>query len=176
MEKLQRIIIVIAFALCFSGCEKDDICAESTPTTPRLVIGFYSYENPALMKSVTNLTAVGNSQATGVVFNETASDASRYYRTGTSAALPLDISQGVTTYRLRINSESPNPAVFNEDIITINYAAQQVYVSRACGYKTIFELSSITEQGPAADQWIKNLTIEKTKVDNENEKHVKIYF
>ena len=176
MDKIQKIITAIAFAICFSGCEKDDICAESTPTTPRLVIEFYSYDNPLLQKSVTNLTAIGNSQTTGVVFNETATDASRFYKTGTSVALPLDVSQGITTYKLRINSESPNPAVYNEDIITINYATQQVYVSRACGYKTIFELSSIAEQGPIADQWIKNLTIETTNVDNENKTHVKIYF
>mgnify|MGYP006353373257 FL=1 len=44
----KTILLLLAVAFTFSSCEKDDICDANTPTTPRLVIGFYDFLNPAI--------------------------------------------------------------------------------------------------------------------------------
>lgn len=181
MKKFVNIGIALVLAVCFFGCEKDDICAGTTPTTSRLMIEFYDFNNPAILKSVTNLTAFGNDNANGVVFNEAlpVTDSTRYFRTGTSVALPLDVSQNSTKYKLKIFSQSDNPAVFNEDVIKIDYETEQIYVSRACGYKTVFYLDNVLRNpGTTNDpnEWIRNITFDPITIDNENDIHVKIYW
>ena len=177
MKKFLKIIVALFFAISIFGCEKDDICAGTTLTTPRLVIEFYDFTNPAVLKSVDNLAAIGNDQENGVVFNENAPDPTKYFISATSVALPLDISQDITTYKLRVRANSPNPAVYNDDIIKIDYTREQIYVSRACGYKTIFYLNNVTRTPIQDDaEWIRNITFEPTTIDNEQDIHVKIYW
>lgn len=175
MKKFINITVALILAGCFFGCEKDDICAGTTPTTSRLIVEFYDFNNPAILKSVTDLSAFGNGNTEGVVFNSAISDSTKYFITGTSIALPLDISTNITNYRLRIFSRSPEPAVYNDDEININYTTEQLYVSRACGYKTIFDLENATRVGDA-NEWIKNITFEPIIIDNEEDVHVKIYW
>ena len=62
------------------------------------------------------------------------------------------------------------------DIITFNYMRTDVFISRACGYKTIFELDALSPFLLVNSSWIDHLEIEKFSVVNENETHVKIYF
>ena len=176
MKKFVNISIALILIACFAGCEKDDICAGTTPTTPRLIIDFYDFANQSAVKNVNNLTAIAEGVADTLVFNEQLTDSTRYYFNGNSLALPLNVTDTITKYRLKINSQSSNPQVFNEDVITINYRTQQLYVSRGCGYKTVFRLSSITEEGNVENQWIRNLQIENANVENENDVHVKIFF
>lgn len=176
MKKFLNILIVV-IAFSFSSCEKDDICAGTTPTTPRLIVEFYDFSNPAVLKSIDNLSAIGNDQETGVIFNELAQDSTKYLISATSVALPLDISQDMTTYKLRVKANSTNPAVYNDDIIKIDYAREQIYVSRACGYKTIFYLNNVTRTPISNDsEWIRNITFEPSTIDNEQDIHVKIYW
>lgn len=178
MKKFVNISIALILAISFFGCEKDDICAGTTPTTSRLMIEFYDFNNPGILKSVTDLSAFGNGDTTGVVFNEAIADSTRYFRTGTSVALPLDISQDSTTYRLRLFARNPSATVYNDDFIKINYITQQIYVSRACGYKTIFDLENASRNtfGDDQNEWIRNITFEPIIIDNEQDIHVKIYW
>ena len=67
MKKI--ILFLFVLALSFSGCEKDDICDANTPTTPRLVIGFYDFLNPSVLKNVTDLKVIGDGMPKGVLFN-----------------------------------------------------------------------------------------------------------
>ena len=57
MKKIK--ILLLVFALGFISCERDDICAESTATTPQLIIEFYDASNPDDLKSVPRLTVYG---------------------------------------------------------------------------------------------------------------------
>ena len=53
---------IIALLLLFSAiisCERDDICPESTPTTPRLIIRFYDNTELSETKRVINLQVTG---------------------------------------------------------------------------------------------------------------------
>ena len=66
----------------------------------------------------------------------------------------------------------------NLDEITFNYATQEVYISRACGYKMTFQLNTTdgTVLTTDTNNWIQNIVISQPNIENENEIHVKIYF
>ena len=44
---MYRLILIVSI-IFLTSCEKDDICPESTQTTPRLVITFYDINNVPL--------------------------------------------------------------------------------------------------------------------------------
>ena len=50
---------IYLFLIVILSCEKDDICPETTQTTPRLVIEFYDLTNPDVLLQVPGLYALG---------------------------------------------------------------------------------------------------------------------
>ena len=48
------IYLIITFSM-FVACEKDDLCAETTPTTPQLIISFKDANNTSESKVVESL-------------------------------------------------------------------------------------------------------------------------
>lgn len=167
MKKIQLLLICL-FSITFSSCEKDDICEATTPTTPKLVIEFYDILNPTVKKNVTNLAVKEINTATSLAF------------TGTSKIqIPLQISQDITKYSFILNST--NATIKNEDFLQFNYTRQNLFVSRACGFKTNFILNSTipfikTETSIPDGYWIQNVVIISSNITTENEAHVKIYF
>ena len=87
MRKLKLFITFIALALI--SCERDDICAEATATTPRLLIEFYDVASPDDLKSVLRLTAYGE----GLVVDENGMEFSLAF---TESKLPLTLEELVT--------------------------------------------------------------------------------
>jgi hypothetical protein len=167
MKKYSILILVSLFAFSFWNCEKDDICAETTPTTPRVVIEFYDFANPTVLKSVTNLGIIAPSFTSGFGF------------TGVSTiTVPLKTTDDITTLQFIENGSDTDTGNDNIDEIVFNYTRQEIYVSRACGYKTNFTLDATTGAELTADasNWIQNITIEQPTIANENETHIKIYF
>jgi hypothetical protein len=163
-------ILLVFFSGIFSGCEKDDICDATTITTPRVVIEFYDFNIPANLKSVSNL------KVTGLDGNTNLTDSLGIF-SGTKVLLPLRAAQDSTKYSLILNSTVATSA--NEDFLEFNYARKNIYISRACGYKTLFELQGsppITDTSIPENFWIKNLIVTTTKINDESETHIKIYF
>lgn len=164
---MKKIIALVFISLSFFSCEKDDICTEAT--TPRIVMEFYDISNPANLKNVVNLKIIAEGQATEL---GTYNGVSKIY-------LPLKVTDDVTKYSLKLNNTSDINA--NEDKLEFNYTRQNVYVSRACGYKTIFKLNDsngtlLTDNTTPDGFWIQNLVISNSNIINENETHIKIYF
>ncbi len=154
------------------SCERDDICPESTPTTPRLIVDLYDKDDQENQKNAFGLlvVGVGNEQVLPGYVVVTADD----------LILPLKTDASPTQYRLILNAEFDNDGNLtggNEDIITINYVPEEVYVSRACGYKTIFKSVELIVE-PDSDNWLTltptNLT-NNEPVENENETHFNIF-
>lgn len=177
---MKKILILLLIVFSFSGCEKDDICDSNTATTPRLVIECYEFGAISPTdKSVTNLKAVANGATNGVIFNTTTDD-SKYLLNDKKILLPLQVTANTgietTTYNLTLNYGDATTA--NTDVININYNQNNIYVSRACGYKTLFNLTNSNTDILVNDgnNWIKNIEIVKSNLENENEIHVKIYF
>ncbi|WP_299113861.1 DUF6452 family protein [uncultured Winogradskyella sp.] len=191
MKKLNIFILVVATIII--GCERDDICAESTSTTPRLIIEFYDADSPDDLKNVPRLSAYGEDlfiDESGVFTPPTeVSDAIVEYDNNflfnvnsNNIGLPLLIGNEneLTTTRfvlekdtnLRIDDDDSETS--NIDIIEISYLPQFEYVSRACGYKSIFtELDIIIDSD--GDDWINDIEIDVVSIENENTVHVRIF-
>lgn len=179
MKKITLLLLVFCFS--FSSCEKDDICDANTPTTPRMVIKFYDINNPTVEKSVTNLKVVGEGMTDGVIFNPTATGVSKYLANTSKISIPLKTNANTTSFSFTLNSTSTNATLVNTDIIKFNYSTSEVYISRACGFKTLFEMSTtspfVHSDGPASDtKWMKEVQLQKTNINNENETHLSIFF
>lgn len=165
---MKRILLLLLISICLSGCEKDDICTDET--TPRLILEFYDISNPTNLKTVLNLKIKGVGATADLgTFNGVS-----------KVELPLDITQDTTKYSLILNSTSLT--LDNEDSLQFNYTRQNVFVSRACGYKTIFELNPTptgvikTDAATPDGFWIQDINIQTTNIETENETHIKIYF
>ena len=61
----------------------------------------------------------------------------------------------------------------NPDTIKVTYNTENVYVSRACGYKTNFDIQTFSITADP-DQWMISSEILITEITNENDIHVKI--
>lgn len=171
MKKIIFLLVGIFLTLSF-GCERDDICAETTITTPKLVIVFRDAEDPTKTKKVEN-------------FNAKAIDEENFYFetpvNDTIVKLPLKTSMGNTRYQFVINytenteeEDTPEP---NPDEINFIYTPVDVFVSRACGYKTEFlelDANLIGEQNDA--NWIDNINVQQpNNIVNEFTTHLYIY-
>lgn len=178
MKKIIALLLVFTFGL--SSCEKDDICDAATPTTPRLVISFYEFREPTKAKNVNNLMVIGEGQTEGIIFNESAADTTKYVTNANTISIPLKTDANSTTYRFVYNSLSTVAGAINTDILKFDYTHQNVYVSRACGFKTIFALDALKpfeQTDPAADGlWMQQIFVKTLNVEFENETHIEVYF
>lgn len=177
---MKKLLLLLLLSITLSSCEKDDVCTEET--TPRLVLEFFDSTNNATAKNVVNLVVKADGAATPIVFNSTLSetDATRYLFNGNILKLPLKIDDTTTRYSLILNSTSTTGGA-NEDFIQFDYAHQNVFVSRACGYKTTFTLNNpdgVTKTDATIPDsfWIQGINIITNNITSENETHIKIYF
>lgn len=177
---MKKILLLFVLTITFSACEKDDICTEDT--TPRLIVEFYDISNSANLKDVLDLKVKADGADDFIVFDSTldVDDPDRYLFNGNKLELPLQLDGNSTVYHLTLNSNSTSNA--NEDILQFNYTPENVFVSRACGYKTIFTLDANPNGVVQTDAtlpesfWIRSFTILTTNIATENETHIKIYF
>ena len=173
MKKLILLLFVIAFS--FSSCEKDDICDANTVTTPRLVISFYDANNPSELKEVTNLTIIGEGMTEGVTYE------SRTLINGSTVSIPLKTDADATTFSFILNYGSTTATLVNEDVLKFTYVREELFVSRACGFKTNYTLDPQTpyvhtDAATADQKWIQYIAVKNSTIANENETHLEIYF
>ena len=175
MKKIQFLIICL-LTITFSSCEKDDICEATTATTPKLIFEFYDILNPTVKKNVTSLKVTGYISDTVQKPIPLAT-----FNAVNKIELPLRITEDVTKYSLILNSTSTSVTP-NTDILEFKYTRQNVFVSRACGYKTIFTLNSPigvtrTDSNTIDDGfWMQNINTQTTNITTENEVHIKVFF
>lgn len=146
------------FSLLIISCEKDDFCID--PITPNMIIRFYDATNTLETKAVTNLTV--QPEGYEEIYSNVSLD---------SIIVPLDVSENQIIYNL--TSEN------NQDILTITYEIEEVFVSRSCGFKAIFNNVIVTSD--SANDWILGLTelgdniVTITTIEDESTAHVQIY-
>jgi hypothetical protein len=179
MKKNTFLLLVLFFTLI--SCEKDDICDPNTPTTPRLVVEFYNVTTPSVKKNVTNLKVIGEGMKEGIIFNPGAGTERQYLTSGTSISIPLKTNTDKTTFTFILNSGNSNPALIDTDQITFNYSRNDIFVSRACGFKINFTLVQNNAIEHIAvpstkTKWMQFISISKNNVENENEPHLKVFF
>lgn len=147
----KYISIITLFIIALASCEQDSICID--PTTPSMVIRFYDFENPDEFKQVTldSIWVEGKNQ----YIKNTTLD---------SVAIFLDINENFTLYNF-----SSEEVV---DQINFGYNRNEIYVGRACGYKTNYEDLQITSE---TNNWIKSIEIINTTIDNDTTAQVHIF-
>jgi hypothetical protein len=156
MKKYYLFLSLIA--LLISSCEKDDFCIE--PITPNMIIRFYNATNISETKAVNDLTI--NISNLDSIYTNVSLD---------SIVIPLDVTSNQIIYNFSSGT--------NVDILTIDYEIQEVFVSRSCGFKAIFNNVTITSD--VSNDWIIGLTetLENTitipTINDESAAHVQIF-
>ncbi|MDO7173642.1 DUF6452 family protein [Mariniflexile sp. AS56] len=175
---LLFILLIISGIGMTTSCERDDICPESTPTTPSLIIDAYDIDDQDSKKSISKLLVGG-------IGNDAVLSGYTIVST-TQIVLPLKTDADSTEYALikdtfvndngTTDDTSDDYYDGNIDIVTITYTREEVYVSRACGYKTIYKNVTFTVE-PDSDNWIKSRQPlnENQSVEDETETHFNIF-
>lgn len=166
----KQALYITLFSLLLSliwSCERDDICIEEN--TPHLIIRFFDHENPTEYKKVINLK-VQIQGIDGDYTNETITALTD------SIAIPVLVTEDITSFKLILNGNDQDDTNDNEDIFDLNYIREDVFVSRSCGYKTLYydvTTSLINDN----DNWIRSIETVKDPQDilNQNSDHVKIF-
>ncbi len=166
MKKIFLILLIICFSL--SSCERDDVCDPTTPTTPMLVVEFYDFFIQTNAKSISNLVIVedGKTIAFSIV-------------NGSKTKIPLKTELNSTKFRFIKDFSDPINSSTNADAVEFNYSRKNEYISRACGFKTVFTLDAglpVLTDTDGIGTWIKGIVVVQPTILNENETHIKIYF
>lgn len=156
---------LIVISLLLTSCERDDICAEATVTTPKLVIEFFDADNPSNPRNITNLAVREIEKDTAILFSS-----------GSSVAIPLQTNSIETRFVFNLNALADSGGL--TDTINFSYATEELYVSRACGFKVNFiDLRvELENQGNNPQTWIRDIEIRETIIENEAETHLFIYY
>ena len=95
---MKKFFIVLIATVTTYNCESDDLCPESTLTTPRMIITFYDVNNPEERKNVESLGVyiIKNSEFTLInEINGINTD---------SIAIPLRDDESVSNFKLCLRS------------------------------------------------------------------------
>ena len=158
-----RSVVLLLVGLILAGCTRDDICTQDTPTTPLLVIVFRDIASPNQSKSVPILLITSAQDQSTVVFTGTTD----------SIAIPLNVNLDVTSLDFTTNSNSEEDA--NTDLVNISYVRDDIYVNRACAFKTFYDSLGFERVDDVNQAWILTANVNLTRVENENEAHITIF-
>ncbi len=161
MKKILFLLILITIY----SCTRDDICSEDTPTTPLLVIQFRDINNRLNSKQVSNLQIRLNDTDETVV-QESVND--------TVVRVPLNLNTTNTEYLFVLDSN--DTLNFNSDIIRFNYGREDIYINRACAFKSVYTgfLTDVTEENLNGN-WILDFEILQNSIEDENNPHLTIF-
>lgn len=152
MNKTKYHFFVFFILFFFLSCEKDDICLQ--PTTPKLVLTFNDAANPNEIKQLNNLTLIALPIQDTIIYNDI-----------DILKIPLNVNSDNCSFEM-IKSG-------NSDLIQFSYQREDVFVSKTCGYKTVFHNLQITVL-PDSNNWINSVEILNSEITIDTTTHVKI--
>ena len=140
-----------------TSCEKDDICLEGSLNTNRVTIGFIDMEYQDT--TVINLRNIKGINKDSIIHTNITVD---------KLKLPLNISSDKTEYIFDYNDIT--------DTLSINYKAIHQYLNRGCGFISNFILNKSSENIDNPEGWIKQVSIAKDSIFNEEKTNLYIHF
>ncbi len=166
---MKKIILSLICLICLaqSACERDDICAETTLTTPLLVIDFFDADDPSSEKIPSNLVITADGQEP----NEDGEVLPIVISTTSTITIPLRTDQDITSFTFTIDEDESE----NSDIITFNYFRTEDFVSSACGFRVTYDGLLETLEAGDDGPWINNVEISNPTVEDETTTHVTIF-
>src|SRR5690625_334752 len=115
---MKKVLFLIVIILALASCQHNDICTENQPTTPKLVIKFYNYNNPNQLKPVEE-------------FNAREVNSENYYyennRNDTLIKIPLRTNHQSTVYEFIINKDSMD--IQQSASIEFIYTPEEIYIN-----------------------------------------------
>lgn len=116
------------------------------------------------------------------VFEENSSKYILFDKTLDSIILPLRIDALDTTSTTRFIIERDSDYAIDEDDTTtsnidtleVSYTPELIYVSRACGYKSIFN-NLVASRASDENNWILDVQVINNTINNEDAAHINIY-
>ena len=143
-------------------CEKDDICLEGTPGTPRLIIKFFDYNEITTPKSLSNVTIKALSR-----------DEDYTVFSGDSLAIPLKLISNSTIYTFAYLNDLGNQE--KVDTLKFNYKREDYYINRACGFLSNLIFTTRAVEIMSKESLFLDFNILKDTIKNENQAHLAIY-
>lgn len=161
---IKKICSAFLVLLAINGCTRDDICAETTQTTPLLIVVFKNAAIPTENKEPSGLVVKIADTDTEIQIDNEKKD---------SIAIPLNPGADTSKFNFIINSDTENP---NSDTVTFNYSREDIYVNRACSFKTIYNNLQANLEEEGEDNWIFqiNVTAINQTVEDETDTHITI--
>ena len=158
----KKIFFYSLFIIFLFNCEKDDICLEGTPGTPRLIIRFFDQNEKSTPKSLSNVSIKALSE-----------DKEYIVFSGDSLAIPLKLVSNTTIYTFTLLDDLANQE--KVDTLKFNYKREDYYINRACGF-----LSNLIFTNPALEILDKEsvfsgFNVLKDTIKNEKQAHLAIY-
>ena len=158
----KRILFYSLLIIFIFNCEKDDICLEGTPGTPRLIIRFFDQNEKIIPKPLSNVKIKALSK-----------DEDYLVFSGDSLGIPLKLISNSTIYTFKYLDVLDNQEKI--DTLKFNYKREDYYVNRACGF-----LSNLIFTTPALEILDKEsiflgFKILNDTIKNENQAHLAIY-
>ena len=175
-------LLLFICILAFSGCQRDDICPETEDTTPLLIIRFYDIDETDEAKSPQNLgiRAEGNEEYVTIRNNNNRDQIIDYTRfTGDSLAIPLKTDADITKFGFTVNNntETQEPSdLKNTDTLSFSYGRNEEYINRACAFKVNYVGLKVDREPGEDGNWIQDIQIESSNVEDQNQAHVSIFF
>ncbi len=157
--KIKSIILWMLLFITFFSCERDDICID--PTTPKVIVKFQDALNHQNVKSVNKLKIEIDSLGVFIPFGEV--------KSVDSILIPLRIDQDIT--KIRVTKNAGESTEISDDWNLV-YQRELRFVSRSCGYKTIF---LNTENQSNTTNWMQEVEIIYQNIENEKKTHILIY-
>lgn len=165
----KSFLFSILSASLFFSCEKDDIC-DGQVATPKVVIELYDKSNSANLKPGYKIECY--------VIPEFATDSikSLVFQNTAKIQLPLDFNKAETIWNIKLTQIINNDTIESIDQLKFNYQPKAEYVSKACGYKSVYlNINTVINENTSGN-WITNYTPLIKDIINEEKTHAKIYY
>lgn len=159
MKKFLISLFIVTTGILSYSCE-DDFCSDTT--TPNLIIDFLDNDNRDSIKEIELIVWANTTGDT--IYNDT-------YSASGDLELPLDTQNESVTYHFSKQSEDDTETGSTEDII-INYTTEDIFVSKDCGFKSVFNNLTISATN---NDWLLDSETTTNSITNETEVHVKVY-
>ena len=163
MKKTSYLLLGIILGIfSFTQCEKDDICLEGTPGTPKLIIRFFDTNDNSLSKIPEGLFV----RAIGSSFTLDSSNSD-------SIGLPLNATALFSKFEFISEFGTDNE---NTDTLQFNYTRDDVYINRACGYRGTFIFNSpALNTLNSGNNWVQGYNIIKDTITDETSYHLAVF-
>lgn len=164
---MKKVWLLAFGCVLLSACEKDDICAGNEFVTPNVVIELYDRLESETPKRAVKIAAIANG------FNDTL-----FFTNSTKIELPLQINTNETSWKLRLYELTPtNDTIHKADELRFNYTPEALYVSKACGYKTIFhDFSTVRVPNTTGNSWIQSIYRATNELTTNEHAHIHLYY